>query len=452
MKNGFPVLLGFLSATAGFASSGAAADTPASPRPDVAEDAFVSSRNPLIESYSEKDHLLGDLGGVRTRWVDRGIHFQSGYLGEVMGNLSGGLQRGAVYEGLFLAAVTLDMEKLTAAWHGGFLRASLLYPHGQSASGELLGDVQTASNIDAYDSFALYEWWFEQNFWQDRVSLRLGQQSADEEFTTTASGGLFLNSSFGWPAFISGSTRNTGPAFYRAALGARLWVEPVENFYLQAGVYDGDTFDDRGGSPKKNRHGTNIRLSSKQGAFAIAEAGLRLNQAKKARALPGTFKIGAWLHTAEFDDVIHPSRTHRRNFGAYAAIEQNLWREARNEEGFDQGLAAFFRAGFSPEDRNPFTYTFDTGFNYTGLLPGRDEDTFGVGVAMVRMSDDLRRAERRSGAAVISDYEIVLEATYEFILTSWWNVQPDFQWIHHPGGSRAIDDAFALGLRTRITF
>lgn len=452
MKIGFPVLLGFLSVTAGFAPSGAVADAPASPRPDVAEDAFVSSRDPLVESFSERDHLLGDPGGARTRLVERGIHFQSGYIGEVMGNLSGGLQRGAVYEGLFVTALTLDLEKLTGAWRGGFLRTSLLYPHGKSASGELLGDVQTASNIDAYDSLALYEWWFEQNFWQDRVSLRLGQQLADEEFTTTASGGLFLNSSFGWPAFISGTARNTGPAFYRAALGARLWVEPVKSFYLQAGVYDGDTFDDRDGGPKKNRHGTNVRLNSRQGAFAIAEAGLRLNHAKDARALPGTYKVGAWLHTAEFDDVLNPSRSHGGNFGAYVAIEQNLWRESRNEEGFDQGLSAFFRVGASPEDRNPFTYTFDTGLNYTGLFPGRDEDTFGIGVAMVKISDDVRRAERRSGAAVISDYEIAFEATYEFTLTSWWSVQPDFQWIHHPGGSRALDDAFVVGLRTRITF
>ena len=449
MRRWHSILLGL---TAGIAPSGVATDAPAPSRPAVAEDAFVSSRDPLVETFSEHDHLLGDPGGVRTRLVERGIHFQAGYIGEVMGNLSGGLKQGAVYEGLFVTALTLDLEKLTSAWQGGFLRASLLYPHGRSASGELLGDVQTASNIDAYDSLALYEWWFEQEFWQDRVSLRLGQQLADEEFATTASGGLFLNSSFGWPAFISGSTRNTGPAFYRAALGARLWIEPVKHFYLQAGVYDGDTFDDRDGSPRKNRHGTNVRLSSGQGAFAIAEAGLRLNHEPDARSLPGTIKVGGWLHTAEFDDVRNPSRSHDGNFGAYLAVEQNLWRESRNDEGFDQGLSAFFRAGISPEDRNPFTYTFDTGINYTGLIPGRDQDTFGLGVAMVRMSDDLRRAERRAGAAVISDYEIALEATYEFLLTPWWSVQPDFQWIHHPGGSRALDDAVVVGVRTRITF
>ena len=420
--------------------------------PDVAEDTYVSSRNALIEFYSEKDHLLSDWGGVRTRLVECGIHFQSGYLGEVMGNLSGGLKRGAVYEGLLEAGVTFDLEKLTGAWRGGFVRASMLYPHGKSPSGELIGDLQTASNIDAYDSVALYEWWFEQNLWQDRVSLRLGQQLADQDFATTASGGLFLNSSFGWPAFISGNTLNTGPAFYRAALGARLSFEPVKNLYLQAGVYDGDTFDNRAGSPKKNQHGTNIRLSANQGAFAIAEAGLRLNHEKDAPWLPGTYKIGGWLHTAEFEDVLNPSQAHGENFGAYLAIEQNVWREAKNEEGFDQGLSAFFRTGLSPSDRNLFSFTFDTGINYTGLIPGRDEDTFGVGLAFVRISDDVRRAERAAGAGIISDYELALEVTYEFLLTSWWSVQPDFQWIQHPGGSRALDDAFVLGLRTRITF
>lgn len=450
MKSPRGAMLGLLNAAI-LAAPAPAGEAPASGA-DIPEDAYVSSRGSLIESTSEKDHLLGDWAGARTRLVERGIHFQAGYIGEVMGNLSGGLKRGAVYEGLFETGVTLDLEKLTGVWRGGFVRTSLLYPHGKSASGELLGDLQTASNIDAYDSVALYEWWFEQRCWQDRVSLRLGQQLVDQEFTTTASGALFLNSSFGWPAFISGNTLNTGPAYYRAALGALLWMEPVKDFYLQAGVFDGDTFDDRAGSPKKNPHGTNLRLSSEQGAFAIAEAGVRLNHEKDARALPGTYKIGGWLHTAEFEDVLNPSHQHGENFGVYLAIEQNVWREAKNDEGFDQGLSAFFRAGLSPADRNLFSFTFDTGINYTGLIPGRDEDTFGLGVAFVRISEDVRGAERAAGTGINSDYELALEVTYEFLLTSWWSVQPDFQWIRHPGGSRALDDAFVLGLRTRITF
>jgi porin len=100
----------------------------------------------------------------------------------------------------------------------------------------------------------------------------------------------------------------------------------------------------------------------------------------------------------------------------------------------------------------PPSSAFDTGINYTGLIPGRDKDTLGIGIAFVRISDDVRSAERAAGAGIISDYEMALEVTYEFLLTSWWSVQPDFQWIHHPGGSRALDDAFVLGLRTRITF
>jgi len=31
-------------------------------------------------------------------------------------------------------------------------------------------------------------------------------------------------------------------------------------------------------------------------------------------------------------------------------------------------------------------------------------------------------------------------------------VQPDAQWIIHPGGSRAIDNALVIGLRTIVAF
>jgi porin len=52
----------------------------------------------------------------------------------------------------------------------------------------------------------------------------------------------------------------------------------------------------------------------------------------------------------------------------------------------------------------------------------------------------------------LPDYEMAIEATYQINLAPWWSLQPDFQYIIHPGGSRAIDDAIVIGLRTKISF
>ena len=84
-------------------------------------------------------------------------------------------------------------------------------------------------------------------------------------------------------------------------------------------------------------------------------------------------------------------------------------------------------------------------------------DQLGLGFAFLDVSDriaDATRAANRRDATHFTkpDYEATIELTYQFQLTPWCVVQPDAQWIIHPGGSRAIDDALVIGLRTAIAF
>lgn len=408
------------------------------------------SRNPLIETGTEREHLLGDPRGWRSWAVARGVHLQAGYIGEFFSNVSGGLERGAVYQGLGEIAVDVDVGKLAGAWPGSRLRSSFLYPHGRSPSGQLVGDLQTLSNIDAYDSVSLFELWVEQQFGDERFSVRAGQLAADAEFAGSDYGGLLLNGSFGWPAFLSGNALNTGPSFNRAALGLRFRAGIGESAYVQAGVFDGDSFDSAVGDPRSNPHGIRWHLSSEQGAFAIAETGWSIHQGANATGLPATYKLGAWLHTADFPDMEDSTRSHSGNVGFYFAVDQMLWQENGNKDV--QGMALFARGGYSPEDRSAFEFAFDTGLHYRGLIPGRDDDALAMGFAYVNISDDVRRAERAAGAGLLSDHELAVELSYRINVSSWLGIQPDVQWIHHPGGSRAVDDAFVIGLRTRVTF
>ena len=57
----------------------------------------------------------GDPYGWRKSLADLGITYTFIYINDVLGNVSGGLQRGAVDQGTFEAQLTLDMEKL-AGW------------------------------------------------------------------------------------------------------------------------------------------------------------------------------------------------------------------------------------------------------------------------------------------------------------------------------------------------
>jgi hypothetical protein len=52
----------------------------------------------------------------------------------------------------------------------------------------------------------------------------------------------------------------------------------------------------------------------------------------------------------------------------------------------------------------------------------------------------------------IADYEAVIEASYRAQITAWWTLQPDIQWVIHPGGSEAISDAVVFLVMTTLRF
>jgi len=349
-------------------------------------------------------------------------------------------------------ALQADLSVAVGARPDTVFRVSTLYPHGGDFSGTRLGDLQGASNIAAYNHPLLYELWLAGKLADGRLDLRVGRLLADGDFATTESGGVFLNSSFGWPAFISANTRNTGPAFDRSALGGFARLALTEAVRIQAGLYDGDSFDDLGGDPARHPNGLHFELGHGQGTFAMAEIVLKTNSSPATTRRTGTFKIGAWRHTADFADQFDPARRHSGNFGVYLVAEQVLWREAGSQPNASRGVTAFARTGWSPGDRSRFTQTADAGLSYTGLLPGRRADTLALGVAWVRIGHEARRAERAVGAAVIPDYELVVEASYEIACGAGWRLTPDVQWFRHPGGSRALGDALVVGLRTSGSF
>jgi len=53
---------------------------------------------------------------------------------------------------------------------------------------------------------------------------------------------------------------------------------------------------------------------------------------------------------------------------------------------------------------------------------------------------------------VVADYEGVIEASYRAQLTAWWTLQPDIQYVIHPGGSSEHDNALVFILMTSLRF
>ena len=107
-----------------------------------------------------EETTLGILPNPLERW---GIKFAATYIGEVLGNPSGGLKQGDTYEGRLNLAVDVDLEKLAGIRQLAF-HANLFQIHGGGLSRGALFNFMDVSGIEALPSTRLYEMWFEQKW------------------------------------------------------------------------------------------------------------------------------------------------------------------------------------------------------------------------------------------------------------------------------------------------
>jgi porin len=116
-----------------------------------------------------------------------------------------------------------------------------------------------------------------------------------------------------------------------------------------------------------------------------------------------------------------------------------------------RNIGMFVRGGGAPADVNFVNWYIDGGFNFKGFIPGRNRDVAGIAVAHSSISKDFSNAQILQGSPGFSS-ETVLEATYNYSISPWWTLQPDFQYIWTPSAENGSRDAAVFGVRTVITF
>ena len=142
------------------------------------------------------------------------LRFGAFYTGDLVSNVSGGIQRGTTYLGLANIVAGFDTEKANW-WKGGELFVNIGNTHGGEPSKNLVGDIQGVSNIEAGNLTFMYELWFKQRF--GNFEIGLGLQDLNVDFASSENGALFTNSSFGIHSSIADNV--TSPIFPLTALG-----------------------------------------------------------------------------------------------------------------------------------------------------------------------------------------------------------------------------------------
>ncbi|MBV9674093.1 MAG: carbohydrate porin [Verrucomicrobia bacterium] len=388
---------------------------------------------------------FGDLGGLRENLLKYGFKIGGIYTGEVFGNLSGGFRRGAIAEGLLELDLDVDLEKFIGL-QGGTFHISSFEIHGPSLTRSYTHDLSVVSNIDAFDTARIAEYWYQQNLLKDKVSLKIGQFLADNEFYYSDYGNLFICGSFGAFTFFEDNFPFVS-TYPMSAPGIRLLLEPTSALDLRAAVFSGSTLSEK----ENNISAPNIR--AKDGVLSLYEISYKTNHEDNSTGLPGSYKIGAIYHTRYSGELNgNLNAQNRAAYGIYLTIDQAVWQKtSSNQESKGPSLGFFTRLGLIPEDFGFVSHYVEGGLNLNGLIPDRNDDIFGIGVTHSGISHRASAASAHVGGPSYGS-ETVIEVTYSAKINAWLRLQPDFQYIVNPGATSELQNAIVLGLRLNATF
>ena len=401
---------------------------------DQLDRAWFGGENAL--PWREWERATGNWGGFRTDLENAGLSFGAEYIAEYSSVLSGGVDEDGSFRNLFTADLTLDFEQAFDL-DGGTLFVQYLSVNPEEGGSMDAGDIQVYSNIENdFSMDVIYELWYEQSLFDDRLRIKVGKVDANTEFAFVDVAGEFANSSAGFSPTIF-----VFPSYPNPAMSVNVHGRVVDTDRMGAtlsyGLYDGAA---------QSGFRTGTRGPSTFGSedfFHIFEATLDWRPAADGgRWLrEGRLSLGGWVHTAG-DFERFDGGTEDGTEGLYLTYEQMLF----NPDGpdGDRGVFVFGQYGWADEDVSEIAQHIAGGVATQGTFSGREMDSAGIYLTFADLSDE--------PAAGFEEDKFVIDAHYRLHATPAVHVQPEAQDIVDPSGDPDIDDAFVAGVRVGIVF
>lgn len=359
------------------------------------------------------------------------LTLSGGYKADLAATVSGGFaKRGRVLDNLQVFA-DLDLDK-AIGWKGATAHVQLLNNSGATPNDDV-GTLQGVDNIEvARQRARLFEAWVEQGF-GDRGSVRAGLYDLNSEFYANESAGLLLAPAFGIGSELAATGPNGPSIFPSTALAVRARWTPNEHVYAQAAVLNANAgvLGDPGG----------VHTAFDNGVLLIAEAGWEGR---------GKVAFGTWRYTDKQDDIrvlaLSGDPAHSAAKGAYVLLERQL---TGGEDGVRK-TTAFARLGASDGDTTAFKGGWQAGLLVEHVFESRPDSAFSIGVNQAFLSGKYRDNALDMGQRLTSA-ESAIEVTYSDKFGPV-TIQPDVQYVKHPGADRGIGHALVAIVRFGVSF
>lgn len=426
----------------------------------------------------DRPRLLGDWSGLRDDLGRKGIVLDIDALLTPQTVLSGGRNTGGNFWGNLDYTLNIDTQK-AGLWPGGFLKLQADTGFGSNAyrdSGGII-PINAAALIPGPNNrtTALMNASLTQ-FLSPQFGAFLGKINTIDSSATEFYGDYrtqFQNAAFNFPMSLEQVPIST--------FGGGLIAIPQEDILLSATVLGAN------GKPDSNdpgeafngvmvlgtgelkvkpwglagHHAVNIEWNDKK-RFSLNQdpsnlATLLLQERFPRLASPGP--VLTQIIARFFPNLLVPVQPANRETSSWAvtyAFDQYFWQPDGDPK---HGVGLFFAFGASDGNPNPIQYSFLTGIGGKGVVPGRPDDTFGIGLARTEFSDALLPLLRQRLDLGLR-HEDAVEMYYNAAITGWLNLTADLQ-IVKPALTRAlnedgrlahVDTALVLGTRLRVRF
>lgn len=400
--------------------------------------------------------MFGDWGGRREALLEDGLTLHFGYTSEFAANFSGGDRRSTAYADQWVFMSTLDTEK-AGWWDNGTFRLTWTNRNGTEIGRRAgLGTDQQPQEVYGRGSYLrLTQLWYEHRF-GEVVWLKGGLMAMGEDFFSVPADFQNLTFIASLMGNIAGDYIFNWPV---SQWGARAKFNPEGLWSLHIAVYEA------------NHRYVDSEWVSKKGWYPNVPGGasgvlvpVELSFQPEINGHPGRYFVGVWGSTDPGEDPVYdvngglrlltgaPGKIHHTRHGFYFGLSQYVY--GRPEEPLNARV--FFRFVQADHQTSRDDRQFSLGMIVNGLF-GRPRDSIGVAIGTTHLNDHLRRAAEVYNAATGSDIpertsEYVAEVFYSWSPTPWLRIQPNLQYIHHPGGTTQNSDVFLFGLKTSMNF
>ncbi len=301
---------------------------------------------------------------------------------------------------------------------------SLMISHGGTPSENLVGDLQTFSNLEAGFLYGFYETFYQ--YQKDALWLKVGQVDINTDFMVSDNGLLFAHSSFGIdPAMTINLPAPTYPVT-GASITAQIPIS--KDVRIRLGLFDGQF-----SAPRNNYLSIDWSLNKREGFLNIVEGEFPLLDGRIKQ------KVGFYHHTGTFYDF--EKQESRKGLSAVYSITDWLI------EGDQQsGTNVFLQFDKSNKASSSVLYYVGLGLRFKNKIEFLKNDEIGIasGFAKVNPIDD----------AIAENYDLraenILEASIKFSILDNIALQPYTQLISIDSIDPNAKNPFIFALRLHV--